>query len=143
MFTMYGLFSVYVNLPNKSAQSHLKRTACSINILKYLWFLTLIAILSCKNAVYVYCITASRRIEPPMDWANNLSTALERDSVGFSKAVWIKGNLRTTSCIVAGVSHCSKTSAESFVWFCCALVHLCGMIFYSKNAMLWKCFADS
>jgi len=31
----YGLFSVYVNLPNKNAQSHLKGIACSVDVLKY------------------------------------------------------------------------------------------------------------
>lgn len=39
------------------------------------------------------CITATRGIEPPIDWANNLPTALERYAVGFSKAVWIKESL--------------------------------------------------
>lgn len=53
-FTKYRLFSVFRNVPKRSAQSHLKDIVCSINVLKYLRYLTLTAVLSKKNAVYLY-----------------------------------------------------------------------------------------
>lgn len=53
-FTKYKLFSVFRNVPNRRAQSHVEDRVCSINVFKYLRCLTLTTVLSKKNAVYLY-----------------------------------------------------------------------------------------
>lgn len=87
------------------------------------------------------CITATRGIEPPMEWAN-LSVALERDSVALVRLFGLKKTCEQLLALLLVFPTIQRLLLSHLFIF--ALLLCTSMeIFFSRNAVLWKCFTNS